>query len=349
MGKIDLERHRELEADGFLSIQNHRQFPLLIHNYTPKAQYDRFWIPETLMCRGLITDEMGNIVARPFPKFFNLDEYITYYGKLPDETFEVHEKMDGSLGILYFLEGRPHVATRGSFHSEQAEKATQILHRKYQHLPFQQGRTYLFEIIYPENRIVIDYGDQEDLVLLGIIDSKTGLEYPHLDFPMPIAPHFPQMNSLEKVRQFEQDNREGFVLKFKGGLRVKVKMEEYVRLHRIITGVNKRTIWEYLKEGTSLDDLLDKVPDEFYQWVKRTAKELKDQFKEIEQLCKSELREFPTRKETAQYFRDKGTHPKILFLMLDNKPYEEAIWKLLYPPHEKAFSSFNGEGNSPTK
>ena len=36
------------------------------------------------------------------------------------------------------------------------------------------GKTYLFEIIYPENRIVVDYGDYKGLVLIDVIDNETG-------------------------------------------------------------------------------------------------------------------------------------------------------------------------------
>ena len=36
--------------------------------------------------------------------------------------------------------------------------------------------TYLFEIIYPSNRIVVDYGSSRRLVLLAAVHTQTGIE-----------------------------------------------------------------------------------------------------------------------------------------------------------------------------
>ena len=63
---------------------------------------------------------------------------------------------------------------------------------------------------------------------------------------------------------------EGFVLRYSNGLRLKLKTSEYLRLHRLVTGVNSRRIWEVLAAGQSLDPFLDRVPDEFYEWVTTT-------------------------------------------------------------------------------
>ena len=95
---------------------------------------------------------------------------------LPNEPFEVYEKLDGSLGILYWLGDEPYIATRGSFESPQAQIATELL-RAYDLSGLDRRRTYLFEIIYPENRIVVNYDDRRELVLLAIIDTATGREF----------------------------------------------------------------------------------------------------------------------------------------------------------------------------
>ena len=77
------------------------------------------------------------------------------------------------------------------------------------------------------------------------------------------------------------ENKEGFVLKFENSFRVKVKFDEYVKLHRIVTGTSNIAIWEYMQEGKSIADLLEKVPDEFYEWVKNTQAEIQSKFDEI--------------------------------------------------------------------
>lgn len=338
MTHIDLAAHRALEAAGYLQIGAHPTAPLLIHNYSQTAQYDRHWVPETLMSRGLITDEAGRVVARPFGKFFNLDEHIGLMGPVPEEAFEVFEKMDGSLGIIYHWDGRAHVATRGSFESEQALRATEILRRKYAHVAFDPAYTYLVEIIYPENRIVVDYDGMEDLVLLAIVHTATGHEPPLHDIGLPLVRRYDGVRDLAALKAIQEANKEGFVVRFSGGLRVKVKFEEYVRLHRILTGVNARTVWEALKDGEGLEAFLESVPDEFYKWVRGVEAELRREYAAIEAVCKAEFRTFETRKEAAAHFLAHATHPPILFRMLDGRPYDEIIWKLIRPAHQKAFS-----------
>lgn len=105
----ELPELARMVAEGYISVRRHPTAPLRIYNDTAKAQYDHVWNPATLTCRGVITNENGTIVARPFPKFFNLEQVET----LPNEPFEVHEKLDGSLGILYWVGNEPSIATRG--------------------------------------------------------------------------------------------------------------------------------------------------------------------------------------------------------------------------------------------
>jgi len=103
---------------------------LALFNYSEKCTYGRVWDDITLQCRGLIVNRhTGEVVERPFPKFFNLGEQLNY-GQLPqDLTYQVFEKVDGSLGILYRHEFSYRIATRGSFTSEQALWATDFIQK----------------------------------------------------------------------------------------------------------------------------------------------------------------------------------------------------------------------------
>jgi len=168
---------------GLVTRKQHPTLPLSIYTYTRTAQYSRAWTTATLRCRGLIADDTtGDIVAWPFPKFFNVGEHALghdYAPPLPDEPFRIYDKVDGSLGIVFYYGGRWHVASKGSFVSEQALWAQARLDRRTTGYLI-PGNTYLVEIIYPENRIVVDYGDREDLVLLGAFNAD-GREW-KLDF-----------------------------------------------------------------------------------------------------------------------------------------------------------------------
>ena len=137
MARVDRATLDSLVEQHYLSVQKHPTSDLLIYNYTPRCQYERYWTPETLMCRGLIVRSDGTIVARPFNKFFNYEEHVQLNQPVPLEPFKVTEKLDGSLGILYFADDQlPYIATRGSFVSQQAQKANAILQAKYKEFPF---------------------------------------------------------------------------------------------------------------------------------------------------------------------------------------------------------------------
>jgi len=326
----------EMISSGYVRMTKHPERPLYIYNYTAKAQYENIWNEVTKLCRGLILDENYKIVARPFVKFFNYGEVADQV--IPNESFEVYDKMDGSLGILYWWNDRPYIATRGSFMSEQAIKANELLRGKYAHCidRLDKSKTYLFEIIYPENRIVIDYGHKEELVLLAIVDIDSGVESPLTDIGFPLVKRYDGLNDIVAIRLIQLDEKEGFIIKFNGGFRIKIKFAEYVRLHRIITQVSSKTIWEHLRDGLPMTELLEKVPDEFYNWVRATIEAFDKEYKVIEEEARSEYKELEDRKATAFYFQT-CKHTAILFKMYEKRPYDTIIWKVLKPKYERPF------------
>ena len=339
---MNTEQLYQLIEDGFVQRNKHPNHELYIYNYTAKAQYERVWNDITLACRGLIMNHNHEIIARPFAKFFNLGEMENQH--FPNETFEVYEKMDGSLGIIYFINDVPFIATRGSFTSEQSKKANELLNTKYQDSisTLNRNHTYLLEIIYPENRIVLDYGNEEMLVLLAVVETKTGKEQPLENIGFPVVSKYDGVNDIHTLKQLEVNNKEGFVIKYKSGLRYKVKFAEYLRIHRIVTQVSSINIWEYLKAGNSFDEILERVPDEFYNWVKKTKNELVDKYNAIENQCKKDFKLLEDRKATALYFQT-CQYPSVLFNMLDGKPYDYVIWKHLRPNFEKPFCTMEEE------
>ena len=67
------------------------------------------------------------------------------------------------------------------------------------------------------------------------------------------------MIELQKTLPF---NKEGFILCTKDGLRVKIKGEEYMRIHRAISAATPLNIWKSLKGGVLPEDYLVGVPEE---------------------------------------------------------------------------------------
>jgi RNA ligase len=339
-----LEKLNKYYEDGLLYKQVHPSLPLTIWNYTEKVQYENLWDEVTLMCRGLVTDDTGDIVATPFQKFFNIEE-----GKFePTENFEVFEKMDGSLGIVFWYRGQWVVATRGSFTSDQAIKAREIL-RKYNTDIMFRHLTFCFEIIYPENRIVLDYDTDEKLVLLGTFD-KNGKEIDvemWREYGFDVVKKYDGIKDFKELKSMVKDNQEGFVVKFSNGDRVKVKGIEYLRLHKIMTNVTTTGVWEYLKNGEDVLELLKDVPDEFYNKIKSYVKDLRYAYFQIsEDVGKkfdgmmygkyNDKEPIEDRKEFAEWVFTQPKHMSgILFRMFDKKDYSEIIWNLIRPEFKK--------------
>jgi len=336
--------------DGNLIMANkHPEYDIWILNYSPKVQAKKLWDEYTLSCRGMIIDAEGNILARPFQKFKNYEEHQPSEIDM-SKKFEVFEKMDGSLIIVFYYEPRMEwiVASRGSFISEQSIEAKKMIDASvYDRL--EKYATYLFEILYPENRIVVDYGKRKELVLLTVVETATGYEVPYENVLssysqlFTVVPKYDvTINNLIDLKKLEEDNKEGFVVRFEDGFRVKVKFSEYVRLHGILTNVSNLTVWEHLKNSYNFDELLDRVPDEFYDWLKKTVNVLQQAFNDIERLA---LKEFvmiyhvngiAERKDFAAQAL-KSDNRSILFKLYDKKPYDEIIWKMIRPIYSKPF------------
>jgi len=378
---MDWELIDKMIEEGFIKTQVHPTLPLLIHNYTPKTQFDRVWNAATKTCRGLITtdpEKTGKpkeIVGRPFGKFFNLGEV-----EAPNETFEVMEKMDGSLFIACVYKGELVTATRGSFTSDQSVIGREELLRvccPAHALPqdvFHHDYTYLFEVIYAKEggrpQIVVDYGPNTKLTLLTVIHTESGSEVPYEQLATFVTwgetsiQHGTTGLDQENEQLFEickrydlehltpaqldamdEENREGFVLKFSSGQRIKIKFEWYKIRHKLLCGLTPRRIWEVLKTGgTVKEDILlgVDVPDEFHHWLTETAMGLYEAAHRIRFAASNEIKKVPqgptdTRKDQALYIKENCTHPHLMFSLLDGRMIEEQIWKMLKPTGGIAF------------
>lgn len=251
-------------ADGLVRVQRHPSLPLRIFNYTELAVYSRIWTAATLNSRGLIVDQDDQIVARPWVKFFNHAEHSDDALDLQSPV-EVTDKADGSLGILYLTADGPAIATRGSFAGEQARHATELYLDRYAGTwePV-EGRTYLFEIIYPANRIVLDYGSTDDLVLLGAVEIATGTSVGPLDpvcasWPGPRIEVQSYLTLAAALAAESRKNAEGLVVRYLpggplAGTMLKLKQADYVQLHRIVTGLTARRLWERSAVRAALAD-----------------------------------------------------------------------------------------------
>jgi RNA ligase len=259
----------DLEAEigaGYVSRKQHPTLPLSIYTYGRSCQYENHWTPVTTRTRGLVVDDTdGRVVAHCLPKFFNHDQHDQghdFAPPLPDEPFEVFDKVDGSYGAVFHYDGRWHAASKGSFVSEQARWAQAWLDGKPAAECLLPGNTYLAEIVYPENRIVVNNGDEQTLVLLAVYE-RDGTEAPSAWYTADwerlggrVVRSWPALPLAELMRHASENTKldgteatgtdaEGWVIRFASGVRTKAKLAEYIRLHKTLTGTNARDVWRY--------------------------------------------------------------------------------------------------------
>lgn len=339
----------EMIQAGYVNVRNHLDLPLQILNYTDQAQYGQVWNKVTNNCRGLIIDTDGNVVARGFPKFFNYGQPGAVEVDLRDYV-EVTDKMDGSLGIMYPTPDGYAIATRGSFHSDQAIHATLLFNLLYGDFEVEPGWTPLFEIVYPDNRIVLDYGSMNDLVLLGVVNNKTGESHgPYNSVTQhwagPRTKPLGLMTFAEALDLPSRKNAEGVVIRNlepgKEGL-LKIKQEDYIRLHKLVFGLSEKAVWEHLStHDGDITGMLEGLPDEFHGWVKEKAGNLILNFQttriEAEMICDGIIIELTanedggSRKRFAEIAAEYPKYRQYLFMLLDGKDISGAIWKSLKP------------------
>ncbi|MBL8031860.1 MAG: hypothetical protein JNK33_06105 [Candidatus Doudnabacteria bacterium] len=304
---VDLGELDDLRLRGLIVVREHPDLDFKVANYTSQRQIkDAEWTPLLEACRGLIFNPDGEIIARPFRRM----REITAGQELPEGSFIAYEKLDGSLGVQYPTPDGPRIATRGNFLGRQALKGSELLQR-YVGFDFGSGVTPLWEIIYPENKIVVDYGKEERLTLLGLINTVTGEDQP---LPDPQDVPFEVVGSIEGVTN-AQDllaqavlNAEGFVVKMnQTEERIKVKFPHYDYLAAQRRGTLSYRVWRDMNSGASHEIDLSSVPPLAYEVVLSTAADLKEKYAEmLERIAAAGIEKSPRDtlpKNIAQFLR----------------------------------------------
>lgn len=339
LNSLEISELHSLIADGMVNDRRHSSLPLTIYSYSKSAQFAprSIWSPILSLCRGLVLDDNYNIVAHPLKKFWNIEEESAFKIKeLLSLEYSVTKKMDGSLGILFNYNEQWIWATRGSFISEQALEAQKIHNEKnYSYEILNPEYTYLFEILYPENRIVIDYGDTRELILLAIFNRNNGEEILEYQSQYPIVSNEVSTNPFE-LKSRNIINEEGYVLRFSNGYRTKIKFENYITLHGIMTECTNLRIWSALSNGESFDSLIELIPDEFYTGMQEVINDFKMEYENILEastIVAQRYEHYNSRKEFALMVQNeyKKIASVIFALLKPENDVSKIIWGLLKP------------------
>lgn len=316
---LDPAELAEMMAEKRISKQVHPSLPISIYNYTNRAQFMNKWTKSERVCRGLIIEDgTGKVIARGPEKFFNYGQVGAPEVSM-DTLVTVTRKEDGSLGIGWKYDGHYGIATRGSFTSDQAVHATAKIDdeiRNWINWSEEDDQTVIYEIVYPDNRIVLDYKGRDELIRLGNVDNRLGIighredvvrflitleEALNLDIP---ADEEGYVLDIHKDWYIGEGRNKEHHIQTIG--HVKLKGNEYKILHGLLTNTNARRIWVQMAarachhwiekdedwarllqwnpedfkrvnlDKDIVDTLLTNVPDEFYDWVTKKIDAIND-------------------------------------------------------------------------
>lgn len=337
---------KEVEA-GNVSASTTRD--LTIFKYSQDCHIEGRWNSVNRQARGLIMRTDGTVVARPFAKFFNLGELPeSSLENLPwHEEVEIYEKVDGSCGIGY-IPGEGYectccdnpmwkLATPGSMESDQAQRGTSILHEKYgaalSHLPKQC--TPVFEIIYPANRIVVDYKGETFLSLLAVFELSGEEWHPARVDQIAAKCGFrrPRRYNIDLRTEIPfEENAEGYVARFASGLRVKVKSPAYLRVHRLLNHMSPKGVIDLIR-GHEYRATLDQLPKsiaEQFDDIRAYVQQMHDRLRVEAENIASRI---PSGDRKTQALWIQANTPNalvgVVFALLDKKSVSDKLWKMV--------------------
>lgn len=194
-------------------------------------------------CRGLIFDADGNLMSRPFHKFFNINEREETQTHVVDmsQPHVIMEKMDGSMIRPILVDGYLRLATKMGVTNVAMDAEAWLVAqdpslKEWLRQCVEDSVTPIFEWVSPFNQIVLAY-EEADLVYLGTRDNTTGAYVMDTSCPFNTVPRYGSVegNITDYIaRQREAEGREGDIIRFADGHMVKVKNDWYVRIHKTV-------------------------------------------------------------------------------------------------------------------
>lgn len=288
-------------------------------------------------CRGLIFDRDGNIMSRPFHKFFNINEREETQAHCVDisQPHVIMEKMDGSMIRPILVDGYLRLATKMgvtevAMQAETWLAAQNPMLKEWMAIMMVQGITPIFEWVSPFNQIVLAY-ETADLVLLALRNNITG-EYldvgdPKEDKLWTVVPQYGSVagNLSDYIaRQRGKEGREGDIIRFADGHMLKVKNDWYVRIHKTLDRVKfDRNIVDLII-NENIDDAIPMLPQEQIDRIRDFEQRFWEVFKQ------KENRLYGLRIAAQQSYSDDRKRIALEFIpTLQNKADAQFIFRML--------------------
>lgn len=286
------------------------------------ATDDTFDDPMRRECRGIVFDDKtGRLLARPFHKFFNINEgEENRLENIANSNIDnALEKLDGSLITPVVIDDSVYLKTKKIFDSPAAQMAVEVAEDGHYNVILHEadeGYTALFELTHPEAMIVVPYREPR-LTLIASRNNRTGVYRSYAElralgekYGVPVVQAIPVSGTTRDLidQNWKQQGQEGLVLVLENGHRVKLKTEWYCDIHHVMTLWRERDIAKACI-NENIDDLISMIPKED---MRQAAIEVKRKFddlyygfiQEVKDLAK-EMEEMEPRARFIAY----GDHP----------------------------------------
>ena len=300
-------------ADAVISLRSNKYIreknfgKISSFNFTEKAFYDKEWNDQTIKARGLYIDtEKGKVVARSYPKFFNINERVeTRFENLQDSLkfpITAYVKENGFLGIVSYDEYADDlfIASKSTIDSQNAEWLKDMIYSKVslkgrnKMLEFAKNNhaSFVFECVDMEHDPHIIKYAGSSLYLLDIVKNDMDFykyEYEEMcDIAIQIGVQ-PKERAYEIAtwnefcdwydeilnKDYLYNGRviEGFVIEDLEGKMVKVKLT-YYNFWKFMRSIAQ----EIIKIGTTkrTSQLTSPVANEFYLYMKELVQNTED-------------------------------------------------------------------------
>ena len=327
---------------------------LVQYNYSEmvnNAPMGELWDEITMFNRGNIYEKKtGRLIAKAMPKFLNLGQLSEEKQKelILKPQFNLTEKMDGCLGILYMYNGEIRCNSRGGFDNYVTDKIKELLPKYIMIKRILEHNTLNVEVISPETKIICDYGDIQDLYLITAFSNNEEIgEFSYKDLNMMaqimrmpcVKEYHMTWEALLRWQKEADSSQEGFVVRFPNNERIKIKSEDYLRIAKLKMGFSKKRIWEHMRDdiinGTkTLEDYLNNLPDELTTQADVYYNELKTDMQNlVTEVFKlhNETKDIPINKLAPVLKEKRPELSGCVFNMRNKKPFERSIIKLIEP------------------
>jgi len=280
--------------------------------------------------RSSLWNNDGELVAAGLPKFTN-------WGENPD-NFPVPtsltgttlvEKLDGSLLIVSQYKGQLILRTRGTSDASRLDNGyeLELFRQRFERAlkwqtPATWGVSLLFEWVSPKQKIILNYGDQPNWYIVGIVNHDDYSLHSQSDldlwgktygFERPVTYDFPSIDAfLANVDEWK--GKEGICIYSKNGQAIhKVKSAWYLALHKMKEefGSIEKLIDVWFTWGSpdyqKTEELVVNQFDwELFQTIRGDVSRICDGWKEVvkieqafQRFVDETLKPLPSRKEQA--------------------------------------------------